>query len=200
MNVLREADNNDQWAFTRAQLKELFPNEKDDNFTKSLARHVKSGMLDKVAHSVYVNPVARSTPYNKLEALIPFLRQGQANVVTAETVLSRWSVISQMMFDYVVVMTSGASKKFDTDYGVIEFIHTKQDIEQLKANSFYDENSDLYTASVKQAYKDLTSLNRNLDLVDQGELVEAISEQNKKISFFRPWLSLLFSRRGLTEK
>ncbi|MCH2055840.1 MAG: type IV toxin-antitoxin system AbiEi family antitoxin domain-containing protein [Thalassotalea sp.] len=180
MNVLREADKNHQWAFTRTQLKELFQNEKHDNFTKSLARHVKSGVLDKVAHGIYVNPTAKSTPYNKLEALIPFLRVEQINVVTAETVLSRWSVISQMMFDYVVVMTTGSSKKFDTQYGVIEFIHTKQDIDQLKVNSFYNERCNLYTASVKQAYKDLKSLNRNLDLVDQGELAEAISEQNKK--------------------
>ena len=182
VKALHEADKQGKSLFVRDDFKAMFPKESEDNLTKSLQRHVRNGLLVKVCQGLYQNPMAHSMPSSKLESLVTMLRPNEMNIITGETILSRYSVISQMMFDYLVVMTTGASKKFETEFGTIEFVHTKRNPENIKATSIYDETLDVYVATVEQAYKDLQAMNRNLQLVDMDELADAIEEQKEELN------------------
>lgn len=177
---LQKADKANKWLFTTADFKSMFPADTAESLKKALARQISNGLIERVSQGLYANPAAQSKPTAKLESLVAYLREDEFNMLTGETVLSRWHVISQMMFDYLVVMTTGSSRKFETAYGTIEFIHTKQNVKALQDNNkvVFDETLNLHVATVEQAYKDLKSLNRNLDLVDMEELQETIGEQN----------------------
>ena len=65
----------------------------------------------------------------------------------------------------VTVVTKGRSGCFDTPYGVIEFTHTKQSVEQIAPNLHYDPDIKMYRAGKEQTNADLKHCRRNLPML-----------------------------------
>jgi len=177
--ALRWIDKQGIWLLSRAQLGVLFPGESNDTPKKSLARHSKAGRLLHVAHSLYANPVARSMNAYPLEAMVPRLRPLDFNYLSAETVLAERGVISQMTQNYLTIMTTGASKRYTTPFGTIEFTHTKRDHRAQRNQLWFDEQRGLWVASVALAHRDLKRLGRNTGLVEPQELEDALHEDSE---------------------
>ncbi len=72
-------------------------------------------------------------------------------------------------------MSSGRSHVVDCgEYGHIEFVHTAQSPESLRAELTYDADCRLWRASVKQALRDMRVTRRNMDLINQEMLHELV--------------------------
>jgi hypothetical protein len=78
---------------------------------------------------------------------------------------SQAGVISQQMFAYLTVMTTGASKVIKTAFGTVEFTHTQRSMVEL-SHYTVPQGHKLPWASVATAYRDLKRVGRNVDLVD----------------------------------
>lgn len=177
--ALRRMDKQGIWLLSRAQFGVLFPDESAETLKKSLARHSRAGRLLHVAHGLYANPVAHSMSAYPLEAIVPRLRPLDFNYLSAETVLAERSVISQMTQNYLTIMTTGASKRYTTPFGTVEFTHTQRDYRAQQDQLRFDEQRGLWVASAALAYRDLKRLGRNTSLVDPDELEEALLEDIK---------------------
>ncbi len=180
--ALRRMDKQGIWLLSRAQLGVLFPDEGADTLKKSLARHSQAGRLLRVAHGLYANPVARSMNAYPLEAIVSRLRPLDFNYLSAETVLAERGVISQMTQNYLTIMTTGASKRYTTPFGTVEFTHTKRDHRAQRDQLWFDEQRGLWVASAALAHRDLKRLGRNTGLVDPEELEEALREDIELLS------------------
>jgi hypothetical protein len=181
-HVLRHLDKQGVWLVSRSQFGVLFPNENTEALKKSLARHCKAERLLRVAQGLYANPNAHSKTARALEALVPQLRPLDFNYLSAETVLAERSVISQMTQNYLTVMTTGASKRYQTPYGTIEFTHTKRDYRQQLEQMSFDEDRGLWVANTALAYRDLKRLGRNTNMVDTEDLSQAIEEDTNSLT------------------
>jgi len=151
------------WAFSSTALKLLFP-ESDRTRLKALAAHQKTGVITHIARGLYINPKARSLPTDLLSQLVVFLRPWYFNYLSLESALSEAGWMSQIP-SRLTVMTTGRSQVFDTPYGTIEFTHTAQAPEQLRAHVNWDANRQLWIATPEQAQRDLKRVGRNLDLL-----------------------------------
>lgn len=180
--ALRHLDKQGVWLVSRSQFGVLFPNENTEALKKSLARHCKAERLLRVAQGLYANPNAHSKTARALEALIPHLRPLDFNYLSAETVLAERSVISQMTQNYLTVMTTGASKRYQTPYGTIEFTHTKRDYRQQLEQTSFDEDRGLWVANTTLAYRDLKRIGRNTNMVDTEDLSQAIEEDANSLT------------------
>ena len=166
--VLDEQDRDNQvWLFTRPMFRILFPQETDNSIKMSLRRHVKSGLLKKVTRGLYANERAHSALVDRLPALVPWLRPLEFNYVSKENRLSELGVISQMPLNYLAVMTSGSSHKFDTCYGVVDFTHTERPIGFIMDHTELDPDRGLLVADKTLALKDLYRSGRNTGLVEE---------------------------------
>ena len=181
-HVLRHLDKQGVWLVSRSQFGVLFPNENTEALKKSLARHCKAERLLRVAQGLYANPNAHSKTAHALEALVPHLRPLDFNYLSTETVLAERSVISQMTQNYLTVMTTGASKRYQTPYGTIEFTHTKRDYRQQLEQMSFDEDRGLWFANTALAYRDLKRLGRNTNMVDTEDLSQAIEEDTNSLT------------------
>ena len=81
------------------------------------------------------------------------------------------------MFDYATVMTTGRSGTFKTPLGTLELTHTKRDPMAITNETYPLDDYPLREATIKRAYLDLKNVGRNLELVDQDALSEAITRQ-----------------------
>ena len=168
--LLKTLDVQDQqnqlWLYTKASLRIIFPAETEYALKKSLQRHVRSGVLQKVSRNLYANERARSAAVDKLPALVPYLKPSAINYVSQETRLSQLGAISQMPLNYLSVMTSGSSQTFQTRYGTVQFTHTKRPIHYILAHTTTDPATGLLLADEILALKDLTRSGRKTrDLV-----------------------------------
>ena len=98
--------------------------------------------------------------------LIRKLRRGFLNYISLESQLSYSGEISQIVMDRVTVMTKGRSGCFETRYGVIELTHTKQPLERLISNVYFDSDVSMYRATNDQAIADLKAVRRNLHMLE----------------------------------
>jgi hypothetical protein len=105
----------------------------------------------------------------RLEELALLLRPAHYNYISLETVLSQASIISQQMFGYLTVMTSGASNTIKTNFGTLELTHSKRDLIEFTQHKII-ENHKLPWASVNIAYRDLKRIGRNLEMIDEEML------------------------------
>jgi predicted transcriptional regulator of viral defense system len=159
------------WAYSLNTLKLMFP-EDLATLKKSLGRHVKDHLIERVARGLYVNPRARSFPPDVLSALVPFLRPWEFNYLSLESALSETGRISQIP-SRMTLMTTGRSQTFATPFGTLEFIHTAQTGDQLRGEMIFDETRALDVASPARALRDLRRVGRNLDLVVNLESPDA---------------------------
>jgi predicted transcriptional regulator of viral defense system len=162
---------------TIAQFKMLFPDYQQNVLKVRLHQLVKRGVLEKVCRGVWSFPKSKYYSTTDLRYLPHLLRQTAINYISLESVLSKHSIISQLMFDYLTVMTTGRGGKFQTPMGTLELIHTKRDPLTLLTETFVIENVPIREATIERAWKDLKNVGRNLDMVDIEEL--KISVLNK---------------------
>lgn len=164
------------WAFTSSTLSRLFA-EDPHTLVKALARHRKTGVIERMARGLYINPRARSLPPDVLSAIVPFLRPWDFNYLSLESALSEAGWISQIP-SRLTLMTTGRSQTFDTPYGAIEFVHTARSPEAFRHEVFYDSRRELEVATPKRALRDLRRVGRNLGLVDILEEENAASQSH----------------------
>ncbi|MBL4909515.1 MAG: hypothetical protein JKX78_05745 [Alteromonadaceae bacterium] len=165
--------------FSYSQAKVLFAEENEKTMYTALCRHTKKGVIENVCKGVWLNPLSQFAKNDtRLEELALLLRFDCYNYVSLETVLSQASVISQQMFSYLTVMTTGASKLIKASFGTIEFTHTKRSLSELSCYKI-PQGHKLPWASVDIAYRDLKRVGRNVEMVDMNEL-QQINGVNKE--------------------
>jgi predicted transcriptional regulator of viral defense system len=166
---------------TIAQFRMLFPEYQDSVLKVRLSQLTTSGVLEKICRGVWSFPESEYYATTDLRYLPHLLRRTDINYISLESVLSKHSVISQQMFDYLTVMTTGRSGTFQTPMGTLELVHTKKQPLLLLADTAAVENVPIREALIERAYKDLKKVGRNLDLIDMGELQEAINAQSTRL-------------------
>jgi hypothetical protein len=132
------------------------------------------GVLVRAARGVYVNPHARSLPADVRRGLIRFLRPREVSYVSLESKLSEAGAISQIA-TALTCMTTGSPGRFDTPWGAIEFTHTDRIIKVGTEVLVQDDGS--LEATIRTAARDLRRVGRNLDLIDEETLADAIADE-----------------------
>jgi len=156
--------------FSYKQARVMFADENENAMYTALCRHTKKGVIERVCKGVWINPLSRyANNDTRLEELTCLLRQDSFSYVSLESVLSQASVISQQMFGYLTVMTTGASKTIKTPFGTLEMIHTKRPLTEVSSHKT-PQGRLLPWADVKTAYRDLKRVGRNIDMVDASQL------------------------------
>lgn len=171
---LINADRSGVWAFTPRSFGTLFGKE-DPRYVKLMMKRLADqGVLTRAGRGTYVNPLARSLPSDVRRGLIRFLRPREISYVSLETKLSEAGAISQIA-TALTCMTTGSSGTFDTPWGIIEFTHTSRGID-LSSDVYCGEDGTL-EATIRCAARDLRRVGRNVDLIDDDTLADAIAEE-----------------------
>src|ERR1700676_3202750 len=170
---LARADVAGVWAFTPPSFSTLMGGVEPAYLKLMMKRLSDQGGLIRAARGVYVNPHARSRPADARRGLLRFLRPREISYVSLESKLSEAGGISQIT-TALTCMTTGSPGRFDTPWGAVEFTHTDRKIEIQTDVVLNDETLE---ATVRTAVRDLRRVGRNLDLIDEEILVDAISEE-----------------------
>lgn len=174
MKKLDEADRWGVWAFTPASFSALISGARSDYLKLMMKRLADQEVLIRAARGIYVNPHARSMPKDARGELIRFLRPRELTYVSLESKLSEVGAISQVA-TALTCMTTGSSGRFDTPWGAIEFTHTDRPI--ALGTDVYVRDDGVLEATVERSVRDLRRVGRNIDLIDQEILAEAVYEE-----------------------
>lgn len=131
----------------------------------ALSRHVKAGIIEKIAPKLYLNPFC-NPPAFALYRLANFLRKNENFYLSLESVLSEASVISQIP-NGVTFVTTGASYTFETLLGTIHFTHTDESTDKWIGKFTYNQNRQIWEASPEKALEDLRRYGKNLHMVNE---------------------------------
>jgi predicted transcriptional regulator of viral defense system len=166
-------DKKGRYVFRKQDLSIVF-DEMGKTFDQTLARLVKSGVLQRAAYGVYVFAASRHIGVATIEHIARNLRRGHIIYESLESALSQYGVISQIPIDRITLMTTGRSGEYHTPYGVIEFTHTKVHPNTLAAHLIQRSERLLPIATKHYSYANLQSVGRNLDMVDKEELYDEV--------------------------
>lgn len=169
LDILQQWDTQGHFVFRKRDLELLFE-ESGPKLDQTLTRLVKSGVLERPAHGIYLFAHSKHLGPTTIDYIARNLRRGELTYESLESALSRYGVISQIPLDRLTLMTTGRSGEYATPFGVIEFTHTKAPLESIIPNLIEREGHALPLASKHLAFENLRSVRRNLDLVDKGEL------------------------------
>ena len=165
------------WAFTPPSFSVLMGGLDPiaPNYLKlKMKRLSDQGVLIRATRGIYVNPAARSTPADIRRHLLRFLRPREISYVSLESKLSEAGVISQIATT-LTCMTTGSPGRFETPWGAIEFTHTDREIDI--GTDVLVQNDGVLEATIRTAVRDLRRVGRNLDLIDEEILGDAISDE-----------------------
>lgn len=162
-------------VFSRSDLRVIFAEDSDDAFDVGLRGLVSSGILIRAAHGVYVYPHSSFDKELAFEQVAATLRRGEYVYVSLESALSRYGIISQIPIDRLTLMTTGRSGEFKTPWGIIEFTHTDRSILDIVAATRPREGP-LRFAKAATALRDLRRVGRNIHLIQNEELEDALKE------------------------
>ena len=171
---LAQADAAGVWAFTPPSFSALMGGIQPAYLKLMMKRLSDQRILIRAARGVYVNPHARSLPPDVRRGLLRFLRPREITYVSLESKLSEAGVISQIT-TALTCMTTGSSGRFETPWGAVEFIHTDRTIEVGTDVTAQDDGT--LEATIRTAARDLRRVGRNLDLIDEESLAEAVAEE-----------------------
>lgn len=175
---LTEWDRRGVYVFSRHMLSRMLQDGNDKTLSKTLARMVAAGLIDRACRGVYVNPNARSMDGFQIEHVAIALRPVDYNYVSLESALSEEGVISQIPVGTLTVMTTGRKSRVKTIYGIIEFTNTARGTLDILDGIVRIPGRPLRVAAVKTAWRDLLRA-RSRDhaerMVDLGELDRAIN-------------------------
>lgn len=140
-----------------------------------LSRATKAAILQRVCKGIFFYPVRDYPAGDLLFHAAARLRDAEFNYISLETALSDAGVIPQVPINWISLMSSGRSHIVDCgEFGHIEFVHTAQRPEEIYGELTYDAERHLWTASVKQALRDMRVTRRSMDLVDEEALHELV--------------------------
>jgi len=163
----------EHYLFTLADLHGAFPGHSPGAFRALVWRAEQEGMLRRVCRGLYLYPGVNYPRGLVLYHAAARLRAHEFNYISLESALSDAGVISQVPLNWVTLMSSGRSQTVKcTDFGTIEFVHTKKRPAELGTLLSYDLRCHLWRASVALAIRDMKATKRSLDLVDW----EAVNE------------------------
>lgn len=167
--VLNDFDMQGKYVYRKADLRTLF-DESGAKLDQTINRLVEKRVLERAAHGVYVFALSKHIDMTTIEHIANSMRRGALNYESLESALSQYGVISQVPLDRITLMTTGRSGEYATPYGIIEFVHTKQQPNTILSELRDREGHPLPIATKKRAYRDLVRSGRNLGLVDKEEL------------------------------
>jgi predicted transcriptional regulator of viral defense system len=170
INMLAQLDRRGIYVLTKGDLAKAFPDEQAKTLEKSLQRLVTDGILQRVSRGIYVNPAAKSKTGNVIEDIAAVLRRGHFTYLTLESMLSEYGVISQVPVHRITLMTTGANGIYDTQYGTIEFTHTKRRPAEIIKRTIVAQGRPLRLATKEAAVKDLLRSGRNVNMMDLKEI------------------------------
>jgi hypothetical protein len=173
---LAQADAAGVWAFTPPSFSALMDGVDQAYLKLMMKRLSDQGVLIRAARGVYVNPTARSSPADIRRGLLRILRPREISYVSLESKLSEAGVISQIT-TALTCMTTGSPARFETPWGAIEFTHTDRRIE-IGTDVVPDDVT--LEATVRTAIRDLRRVGRNLELIDDEILADAIAEEKRQ--------------------
>lgn len=156
-----------RYLFTPSDMRVLVGDISDDAYRALLSRAAKGGKLERVCRGLYVYHPAKPVQGWMLFHAAARLRAHEFNYISLETALSDSGVISQIPMNWITLMSSGRTSTIDCGrWGKIEFIHTRQQPNDLTQHLSYDTHCRLWRASIAQAIRDMKMTRRNLDLID----------------------------------
>lgn len=165
----------DHFLFSLTDLSGLFPQLSQKALYALIGRAVNSGTLQRICRGIYLYPVKGYPSGLLLYRVAARLRAHEFNYLSLESVLCDSGVISQVLLNWITVMSSGRSHTIDCGkWGHIEFIHSKKTLESLAPELTYDKRYGLWRASVALALRDMKSARRSLDLVSQEAANELV--------------------------
>lgn len=156
-----------KYVFTRSDLGMIFNETSHNTLSATLRRFVKSGLLIRAAHDVYVFAFSNCSRTRILEQIALVLRKGHYVYESYESALSQWGLISQIPIDRITCATTGRSGEYRTPYGVIEFTHTATNPQVISANLVKRPEHLLPLANQELALANLRKSKRNSDLVKE---------------------------------
>ncbi|WP_462325373.1 type IV toxin-antitoxin system AbiEi family antitoxin [Desulfoplanes sp.] len=164
-----------RYLFTLSDLKAALPALSASAFKTLVSRVEKQGLLQRICRGLYLYPGVDYPAGLVLFHAAARLRAGFFNYLSLESVLSDAGVISQVMMNWITVMSSGRSNCIDCgSWGHIECIHTEQRPEKLAPHLTYDPRIHLWRASIPQALEDMRRTRRSMDLIDWEVAHESI--------------------------
>ena len=157
------------YLFSISDLKALLPDHSPGAFKSVLFRIEADGSLLRLCRGLYLYPGVAFPRGLVLYHAASRLRAHQFNYLSLESVLHDEGLISQAPIQWITLMSSGRSSVIScTNFGTIEFIHTKKRPADLAHELVYDVRLRLWRASVKLALSDMRQTRRSLDLVSVG--------------------------------
>ena len=163
------------YLFSIYDLESIFPHMSRNSLKALLGRAVRDGILKRVCRGIYIFEYVDYSKGYELFHAAARLRADCFNYISLETALSDAGIISQMPLDRITIMSSGRKSEINcNEFGTIEFIHTKKKLSDIENNLNYDNMCRMWRADITLAYRDLKSVSRNLDLVDQEGLKDAV--------------------------
>jgi predicted transcriptional regulator of viral defense system len=163
--MLRMFDRKGRYVFTKHDMSKLFQNDNIKALDEGLNRLVKTGLLRRACRGVYINANAQCFDSYTIEHIAKALRRNAYSYISLESMLSEYGVISQIPLDRLTVMTTGRTGFCKTEYGVIEFTHTKRSISNILDNTQIVRERPLRIATQETALRDLRRVGRNLHLL-----------------------------------
>lgn len=155
-------------VFTVPDLKKLL-GEAGQALQATLGRLVGAKILARAMRGVYVYQLDTAHRADLIESVAIAARRGHYNYISLESALSAHGAISQVPLDRLTVMTTGRSGEHKTQWGVIEFTHTKRSVSQILDETTWRPGR-LRMATAKRAWGDLKRVGRNTHLVDMDEI------------------------------
>ncbi|MBQ7158199.1 MAG: hypothetical protein IJS09_02065 [Treponema sp.] len=144
----------------------LFPDFTEENLRMLLSRASQKGLLERVCKGIYLYPKSGYDSSIVLFKLAAKLRANNFNYVSLETVLSGSGAISQQLFGWITVMTTGRSGKINCGrFGTVELIHTAKSQEKNMPHLHLDAQTGLWWADEKLALQDMKDAKRTMELV-----------------------------------
>jgi len=167
VSALAEWDRRGRYVFLKRDLAKVF-GDHGKALDQTLARFVEAGLLERVAHGVYLYAHSAHLGATTIEEIALALRRGEHVFESLESALSQWGRISQVPVDRLTVVTTGRKGTFATRFGVIEFTHTTAPATEIAAHTVDRPGHPLPIATEPYALAGPRRPRRNLDLIDQG--------------------------------
>ncbi|MGY4534303.1 hypothetical protein ACVW0Y_003442 [Pseudomonas sp. TE3786] len=156
----------ERYLFTPDDLRGLLPELSEGAYKTLLSRADSGGLLTRVCRGLYVFEPAAPRNGLLLAHAAARLRANYFNYLSLETALSDAGVISQVPMNWLTLMSSGRSSQIDCGrWGTIEFVHTRQQPNELAEQLNYDARCRLWRATTQQALRDMRATRRSMDLV-----------------------------------
>ncbi len=165
MTVLQDLARRGRWCVSEPTLRTFLP-ESTNTFRVAMARHVRAGVVSRLAPGLYLNPFA-TLPAWALERLAAHLRPHDAFYVSLESALHEHGLLSQIP-SRLTMMTSGRRHTATTPLGTIEFVHTSRPPAVWRPRTSFRPERGVHLASPELALEDLEHVGRNLDLVEEA--------------------------------